>query len=154
MYETDPYGSSPVASAVETTRLNWTAPAPAAAGAIRRISRLTSSLMVGRVIRRRTWRAQQACASHASCSAPPIVTDSAWYLVVLSGSCVWKNTRATICAMFRRIGAAAEERCQRYQHQIRERQAREHDRISELVVRDAVEPQRDQVGRGPGEQLQ
>ena len=36
-----------------------------------------------------------------------MVTDIAWYLVVLNGSCVWKKRSATIWATLSRIGAAA-----------------------------------------------
>ncbi len=56
--------------------------------------------------------------------------------------------------LVQRIENSAEQRCQRDQHQIGEGQPGQHHREGELLRRRAVEAERDEVGRGPGEDLE
>ena len=79
----------------------------AAAGPISFISRFTSGID-GRPLQVAAGRGSPGrLHSQASCSAPPTVTEIAWYRVVFSGSSCGRTKRATICATLSRIGAAA-----------------------------------------------
>ena len=86
MYVTEPWLSSEAASAVETTRLICTAPAPAAAGQISDSSRLTSGSSRGRRSLRLTPAERHAQISQTSCKAPAMLTPIAWLRAVISGS--------------------------------------------------------------------